>query len=220
MYRFWSSINLSSDVSVIQWIMSCHKNRMTTRYITYLREQVTSWRGPCQPCIFCWPSVNFKGDKIQFKVFYDKQNLTLMVISYEISETCQRLFSYILYEMTTHVRSSLYADISSIVSPWFIHMVIVLIELYFPTECEIRVRCVINRSAVILHKKQNTDCDSHSQIQQTKDTGCHTSKCKLSSSSINPYKPSVPKKETLANSVDPDQMLHNALSDQGLHCLH
>ena len=29
-------------MSVIQWIMSCHKNRMTTRYITYSREQVMS----------------------------------------------------------------------------------------------------------------------------------------------------------------------------------
>ena len=25
---------------------------------------------------------------------------------------------------------------------------------------------------------------------------------------------------TLANIVDPDQMLQNAVSDQGLHCLH
>ena len=36
---------------------------------------------------------------------YDKQNLTLVVISYEIYETRQRLISY---EMTTHVRSFFY----------------------------------------------------------------------------------------------------------------
>ena len=46
-----------------------------------------------------------------------KKSSGLMVILYEISETRQRLVSYISYEMTTHVRSSLYADISSTVSP-------------------------------------------------------------------------------------------------------
>ena len=33
---------LSYDVAVFQWITSCHKNRMTTRVITLLRESVTS----------------------------------------------------------------------------------------------------------------------------------------------------------------------------------
>ena len=33
---------LSNDVSVIQWIMSCHKNRMTTRCITFWRVHVMS----------------------------------------------------------------------------------------------------------------------------------------------------------------------------------
>ena len=37
---------------------------------------------------------------------YEKQNLTLIVISYE-NETCRRLVSLISYEMTTHVRSSI-----------------------------------------------------------------------------------------------------------------
>ena len=31
-------ILLSYDVAVFQWITSCHKNRMTTRVITLLRE--------------------------------------------------------------------------------------------------------------------------------------------------------------------------------------
>ena len=35
-------IHLSYDVAVFQWITSCHKNRMTTRVITLLREYVTS----------------------------------------------------------------------------------------------------------------------------------------------------------------------------------
>ena len=30
------------DVAVIQWITSCHKNRMTTRYIKFWRVHVTS----------------------------------------------------------------------------------------------------------------------------------------------------------------------------------
>ena len=33
---------LSYDVAVFQWITSCHKNHMTTRVITLLREYVTS----------------------------------------------------------------------------------------------------------------------------------------------------------------------------------
>ena len=34
-------------------LTSCNKNRMATRYITLWREQVTSWRRPCQTCMFC-----------------------------------------------------------------------------------------------------------------------------------------------------------------------
>ena len=49
----------------------------------------------------------FKVIKFHLKQSYDKQNLTLMVISYEIYETHQRLISLISYKMTTHVRSSI-----------------------------------------------------------------------------------------------------------------
>ena len=35
-------IHLSYDVAVLQWIRSCHKNHMTTRVLTFLREYVTS----------------------------------------------------------------------------------------------------------------------------------------------------------------------------------
>ena len=33
---------LSYDVAVFQWITSCHKNRMSTRVLTLLREYVRS----------------------------------------------------------------------------------------------------------------------------------------------------------------------------------
>ena len=36
---------------------------------------------------------------------------------------------------------------------------------------------------------------------------------------VNPLLSRNPKRSTQANSADPDQMLHHAASDQGLHCL-
>ena len=45
---------LSYDVAVIQWITSCHKNRMTTRYITLGYWRVTSWCRPWQRYVFYW----------------------------------------------------------------------------------------------------------------------------------------------------------------------
>ena len=106
---------LSYDVAVIRWIMSCHKNRMTTRYITLGYWRVTSWCRPWQRYVFFW---NTKGDKIPLKQAYDKQNLTLVVISYEIYETRQRLVSYTSYEMTTHVRSSIFSSMSQRLTRW------------------------------------------------------------------------------------------------------
>ena len=47
-------------------------------------------------------------DKIHFKERYDKQNLPLVIISYLIYETCQRLTSCISSEMTTPVRSPIH----------------------------------------------------------------------------------------------------------------
>ena len=38
----YTYIHLSYDVAVIQWITSCHKNRMITRVITLWRVDVTS----------------------------------------------------------------------------------------------------------------------------------------------------------------------------------
>ena len=45
-----------------------------------------------------------KAIKFYFKVSYDKQNLILVVISYEMYDTRCRLISY---EMTTRLRSSI-----------------------------------------------------------------------------------------------------------------
>ena len=44
--------------------------------------------------------------KSSLKRSYDKQNLTLVAISYEIYETRKRLVSQTSYKMTTRVRSS------------------------------------------------------------------------------------------------------------------
>ena len=71
---------LSYGVAVIQWITSCYNNCMTTRYITLWREQVTSWRRQCQPCIFVEQLSALKAIKSNLKGSYDKQNLTLVVI--------------------------------------------------------------------------------------------------------------------------------------------
>ena len=52
----------------------------------------------------------FKEIKSHLEQSYDKQNVTHMVISlhsYEIHETRQKLISWISYEMTTRVRSSM-----------------------------------------------------------------------------------------------------------------
>ena len=63
---------------------------MTTRVITLLREYViVDVRN--NNVNFHWKYVHFKSDKNLFKKSYDKTNLTLVVIS---------------YEMTTRVRSS------------------------------------------------------------------------------------------------------------------
>ena len=54
----------------------------------------------------------FKAIDPHLKQSYDKQNLTLVVISYEIYETRRRLVSLITYEMTTPIRSSIVSCIS------------------------------------------------------------------------------------------------------------
>ena len=85
---------LSYDVAIIQWIMSCHKNRMTTRVITLWRVDVTSLTMSVSTVHFLLEILStLKAIKSNFNGSYDKQNLTLVVISYEIYETRQRLVS-------------------------------------------------------------------------------------------------------------------------------
>ena len=99
----------SYDVAVIQWITSCHKNRMTIRVITLWCEDVTSLTTSVSTMRFLLEVLPIlKAIKSHFKGSYDKQNLTLVAISYEIYETRRMLVSLISYEMTTRVRSSIY----------------------------------------------------------------------------------------------------------------
>ena len=76
---------LSYDVAVIQWITSCHKNRMPTRvitlwhvYVTPLTTSVSAMRFHIELMII------LKVIKSRFQGSYDNKNLTLVVISYEI----------------------------------------------------------------------------------------------------------------------------------------
>ena len=85
---------LSYDVAVIQWITSCHKNRMTTRVITLWRVDVTSLTTSMSTMCFLLEILSIlKAIKSNILESYDKQNLTLVVISYEIYETRRRLVS-------------------------------------------------------------------------------------------------------------------------------
>ena len=98
---------ISYDVAVIQWITSCHKNRMNTRVKTLCRVDVTSMTMSVSAMRFLIEiMVKLKAIKSQFKGSYDKQNLTLVVISCEVYETRLRFVSFISYEMTTRVISS------------------------------------------------------------------------------------------------------------------
>ena len=100
---------LSYDVAVIQWITSCHKIRIHDHtVITLWRDNVRSLTTSVSTMRFLLELLPIsKAIKSSFKGSYDKQNLTIVVISYEIYETRQRLVSQISYEMTTRVRSSI-----------------------------------------------------------------------------------------------------------------
>ena len=88
--------SLSYDVAVIQQITSCHKNHTTTRVITRWREPVTSLTTSVSTMRFLIGILFIlKAIKSQFKGSYDKQNLTLVVILYEIYEMTARSASFI-----------------------------------------------------------------------------------------------------------------------------
>ena len=80
------NVVLSHDLPVIQWITSCHKNRMTTRVMS----PTTSM--PTMRFLLETLSI-FNAINPILQDHYDQQNLTLVVISYEIYETRQRLVS-------------------------------------------------------------------------------------------------------------------------------
>ena len=86
---------LSRDVAVkTYWITSCHKNRMTTRAVTIWRVDVRSLTTSVSTMRFLLEILSIlKAIKSKFKESYDKQNLTLVVISYEIYETRRRRVS-------------------------------------------------------------------------------------------------------------------------------
>ena len=83
----------SYDFAVIQWITSCYKNRMTTRYITLWWEQLRHDDVHVNHAFSVEQLSTVKSIKSNLKGSYDKQNLTLVVISYKIYETRQRLVS-------------------------------------------------------------------------------------------------------------------------------
>ena len=75
---------------------------MTTGVITLWREHVTSYITSVSTMRFRTEIIiSFKAKKIHFKGSYDKENLTLVVISYEIFKTRQRLVSLFSYERIT-----------------------------------------------------------------------------------------------------------------------
>ena len=84
--------HLSYDVAIIQWITLCHKNRMTTRVITLWHVHVTLLTRFVSTMSFL-AEIMYIKIKFHVKGLYDKENLTLVVISYEFCETCQRLVS-------------------------------------------------------------------------------------------------------------------------------
>ena len=79
---------LSYDVTVIQWIILCHKNRMTACVTTLWQIHIISLTMPVSAMLFHIEiMLILKAIKSNFKGSYDKQNLPLMIISYKIYET-------------------------------------------------------------------------------------------------------------------------------------
>ena len=85
---------LSYGITIIQWIMLCHKNHMTTHVITLKRIHVKSLTMSLSTMLFLIEMMFIlKAIKSNLKGHYEKQRLTQAVISCEIYETCQRLVS-------------------------------------------------------------------------------------------------------------------------------
>ena len=85
---------ISYGVSIIRWITSCHKNRMTTCVIILWRERVTPLTTSVSAMRFLLQILSIlKAIKSNFRGSYDTQNLILVVISYEIYDTPRWLVS-------------------------------------------------------------------------------------------------------------------------------
>ena len=86
-------VNISSyDVADIQWITPCHKNRMACNNTLASRRNVIDNVRANNAFLAEIMSI-LEAIKFHYKGSHDEQNLTLMVILYEIYETRQRLIS-------------------------------------------------------------------------------------------------------------------------------
>ena len=84
----WCLKGLSYDVVVIQWITSCQKNYMIPHVIPLRRQRVTSLTTSVSTmCFLNIILFSSKAIRSHFKGSCDKQNLTLVVILYEIYKT-------------------------------------------------------------------------------------------------------------------------------------
>ena len=97
---FWRQIHGSNSSRLgtckylDRWITLCHKNSMTTLVIICWRQRVMSLRTSVSTISFLNEIMfSLKAINSHFKGSYDKQNLTRVVISYEIYETRRRLVS-------------------------------------------------------------------------------------------------------------------------------
>ena len=76
---------ISYNVGAFQLITSCHKNQMTTRVTAFRRVNVTSLTTSVSTMRFLIEIIIiFKAVKSHFNESFDKQNLTRVVILYEI----------------------------------------------------------------------------------------------------------------------------------------
>ena len=88
------------------------KNHMITYYIT-----LDYWLVPYNVIFSSEISSTFKVIKLYLKQSYDKQNLTPVIISYEIHETHQRLVSEISYELIMFKNLHLFPELKNILQP-------------------------------------------------------------------------------------------------------
>ena len=84
--------SLSYDVAVIQWLTPCHKNRMTTRYITHGYWRLMPWCRPWQHYVFFWNNVSFKSIKLYLNSHMINRILHLWSFHMKFMKLAQGLF--------------------------------------------------------------------------------------------------------------------------------